>query len=250
MLDAYDLYLRALPHAFDNTLADNDEAIRLLSKALVLDPNYAVAHAHIAWCHEQRFFRGGFHPADKAAALKHAQLALSAGPDDPLALSIASFVHANITHEYELAFHTLDRALQMNSNSALAFGFSALLNALAERYDKAVEHAQRALRLSPFDPLNYHPHLALVYLFTKRFDLAVIHSNRAIQANPGFGLLHVILVASHADLGDFNAARAAGEHLMGLSPGFTVSNFLREDFARPQRMDVIANALQKSGLPL
>lgn len=43
MLDAYDLYLRALPHAFDNTLADNDEAIRLLSKALVLDPNYAVA---------------------------------------------------------------------------------------------------------------------------------------------------------------------------------------------------------------
>ena len=39
-LDAYDLYLRALPHAYANTPADTDEALRLLGEALRLDPNY------------------------------------------------------------------------------------------------------------------------------------------------------------------------------------------------------------------
>ena len=69
-LDAYDLYLRALPHAYANTPADSDAALRLLGEALLLDPNYAAAHAYAAWCHEQRFFRGGFHPEDRTAALE------------------------------------------------------------------------------------------------------------------------------------------------------------------------------------
>ena len=93
-LDAYDFYLRALPHAFDNTLAENNEAIRLLNKSLSLDPNYAPAHAHAAWCHEQRFFRGGFNPDDRSAALEHARLAIEFGADNTQALSIAAFVQA------------------------------------------------------------------------------------------------------------------------------------------------------------
>ena len=121
-LDAYDLYLRALPHAYANTPADSDEALRLLNEALLLDPNYAAAHAYAAWCHQQRFFRSGFHPEDRTAALKHAHIALSNGTDDPQALSIGAFVDAMITHDYESAIGVLDRALEMNGNSALPSG--------------------------------------------------------------------------------------------------------------------------------
>ena len=179
-LDAYDLYLRALPHAYANTPADTDEALRFLKEALRLDPNYAVAHAHAAWCHEQRFFRGGFHPEDRAAALEHARIALSIGTDDPQALSIGAFVQANITHDYESAIGALDRALDMNGNSALAFGFSALVGSISDRYERASEHARKALRLSPFDPLNYHAYLALAFvcLFTGRHEEAVTYSTR------------------------------------------------------------------------
>ena len=53
-LDAYDLYLRALPHVFTPTAEDNREALRLLEQALALDPNYAVALGLKAWCHLQR----------------------------------------------------------------------------------------------------------------------------------------------------------------------------------------------------
>ena len=250
-LDAYDFYLRALPHAYDNTVAENDEAIRLLDEALRLDPNYAVAHAHASWCHEQRWFRGGFNPDDREAALRHAALALSLGADDPQALSIAAFVHANITHEYDGPIRTLDRALEMNPNSALAYGFSAIVLGIDERYDEAIEHAQKALRLSPSDPLNYHPHfvLAYVHLFTSRFEEGAHYATLTIQTKPSFSVPYLILIASLVNLDRLDAARAAAARLLSLVPDFAIAGFLRADYWRRERMGMIADALRRAGLP-
>jgi TolB-like protein/class 3 adenylate cyclase/tetratricopeptide (TPR) repeat protein len=251
MLDAYDLYLRALPHAYANTPADTDEALRLLGEALLLDPNYAVAHAYAAWCHEQRFMRGGFHPEDKAAALQHAGIALRVGTDDPQALSIAAFVRSIITHDYESAIGTLDRALEMNANSALAFGFSALVHAFSQRYERGSEHARKALRLSPFDPLNYHPYFALAFacLFTGRAEEAVTYSTQAIQANPGFSLSYALLAAAHANLGSLDAAHAAAGRLLEIAPGSTVGSLLRAGWTPQASLESFAAALRKAGLP-
>ena len=44
-LDAYDLYLRALPHMMTMIPADARIAAGFLEDALRLDPNYAAAHA-------------------------------------------------------------------------------------------------------------------------------------------------------------------------------------------------------------
>src|SRR5271154_1703011 len=51
-LDAYDLYLRALPHMTSVMPGEARIAAGLLRDALDLDPNYAAAHALLAWCHE------------------------------------------------------------------------------------------------------------------------------------------------------------------------------------------------------
>ena len=250
-LNAYDFYLRAMPHAHANTPAATDEALRLLNEAIRLDPNYAAAHGYAAWGHEQRFFRGGFHPEDRAAALEHAHIALSIDASDAQALSMGAFVHANITRDYEGAIGVLDRALRLNSNSALAFGFSALANAHSERHERAIEHAMKALRLSPFDPLNYHPYcaLALAYLFTDRFAEAVRYSTLAIQANPNFSVSHAYLVASQVNLGNLAAARAAAQQLLEIAPDFTVGGFVRMDLFRPALMQALGAALRKAGLP-
>ena len=48
-LDAYDLYLRALPFAFTAMPQDADKALTLLQRAIELEPDYAAAHAIIAW---------------------------------------------------------------------------------------------------------------------------------------------------------------------------------------------------------
>src|SRR3954465_3306393 len=45
----------ALPHLLANTVTEAPEAIRLLSEALRLDPDYAQAHAHIAMAYAAIF---------------------------------------------------------------------------------------------------------------------------------------------------------------------------------------------------
>lgn len=246
-LNAYDLYLRAMPHVHANTPADTDEALRLLNDALKLDPNYAAAHGYAAWGHEQRFFRGGFHAEDRASALEHVDIALSIGANDAQALSIAAFVHANITRDYEGAIGVLERALRLDCNSALAFGFSALANAHSAQCERAIEHAHKALRLSPFDPLNYHPYcaLAIVNLFSNRFAEAATYSTLAIQSNPHFSVSHAYLAISQVNLGNVAAARAAVQRLLEVAPGFTVGVFERG----PSSRKALVAALRKSGLP-
>jgi adenylate cyclase len=250
-LDAYDFYLRALPHAFDNTLVENDEAIRLLNKSLSLDPNYAPAHAHAAWCHEQRYFRGGFQEHDRIAVLEHAKFVIEFGADNIQAFSIAVFVQGTITHDFESAIRMLDPALKANSNSALAFGFSALQHACNKDYEGAIEHAHKALRLSPSDPLNYHPNLALAssYLFTGRFEEAVQYVSPIIQAKPNFSIPFTILITSQLSLNREHLARAAAHRLMEIAPTFTIGDFVRADYWGSEQMQMIAVALRKMNLP-
>jgi TolB-like protein len=251
-LDGYDLFLRALPHALSNSIAETDKALQLLDASLRLDPNYMPAHGYAAWCHEQRYFRNGFDPADREAALRHADIALGVNSNDPQALSIGAFVRANLTRNYDGAVEVLDRALAMNGNSALAFGFSSLVSAHSERHDRAVEHAQKALRLSPLDdPLNYHPYcaLALANLFAGHFAEAVTYATLTIQANPGFSVAYVYLVASHVNLGNLDAANAAARRLLEIAPAFSIDGFARMDLFRTPLMEGLTAALRKAELP-
>ena len=57
-LDAYDLYLRALPHLYAMHPNDNSLALGFLTQAIELDPGFAPALAFAAWCYEQRLTRG------------------------------------------------------------------------------------------------------------------------------------------------------------------------------------------------
>ncbi|MFA1624792.1 adenylate/guanylate cyclase domain-containing protein [Rhizobium mongolense] len=250
-LDAYDLFLRALPHTYANTPTDNDEALRLLNEALRLDPNYACVHGYAAWGYEQRFLRGGFHPEDRTAALKHANIALAIGADDPQPLCMGAFVQATITHDYGRAINALDRALKLNSNSALAYGLSAMVHMFNESYERSCDHAFKALRLSPFDPMNYHSYLALAWvcLFTGRFEDAATYSTLGTQVNPGFSILHASLVASYANLDRLSEAQTAAARLFEVAPGWTIGQFVRMDVVQPERMEGLAAALRKAGLP-
>ena len=63
-------------------------------------------------------------------------VALTIGGDDAQALSIAAFVHAMITHDCDTSVRVLNRALELDGNSALAYGFSAMVHSFSESYDR------------------------------------------------------------------------------------------------------------------
>ena len=128
-LDAYDLFLRALPFAATAMPEDADRALPLLEEAIRLEPDYAAAHGFIAWCHEQRYLRGGLHAETREAARRHAHAAIEAGGDDAMALAMGGFVIGVIERDYATALEALDRSLALSPSSALAFGFSSIIRA-------------------------------------------------------------------------------------------------------------------------
>jgi TolB-like protein/class 3 adenylate cyclase/tetratricopeptide (TPR) repeat protein len=251
-LDAYDLYLRALPHAFTAMPEDADKALALLAKAIELEPDYAAAHAIIAWCHEQRYLRGGLHEETKVAALHHARQAIAGGGDDSAALAIAGFVIAVMDRNYEAALNAFDRSFALSNSSALALGLSAIVRAWKGDDAVAVEHAQLALRLSPFDPLIYLPYVALAYAHfaARRFEDAAASASRASQANPRFSVPCMLHAAALAELGRSDEAKVMAHRLLELEPGSTASVAIRSArYANPENIAALGRALRKAGLP-
>ena len=128
-LDAYGLYLRALPRMMSMIPADARVAEGFLEDALKLDPNYAAAHALIAWCHEICYIRGGRDEADKAAGIRHARAAIASGTDDATALAVAAFALGILSKDYKTAVSVIERALSLNPSSAAAHYWGALIHA-------------------------------------------------------------------------------------------------------------------------
>ena len=251
-LDAYDLYLRALPLTFTAMPQDADGALTLLDRAIELEPDYAAAHAMIAWCHEQRYLRGGLHEEVKQAALQHARTAIAVGGDDAAALATAGFVIAVIEYDYETATLAFDRSFALSSSSALAFGFSSIVRAWKGDDATAVDQAERAIRLSPFDPLLYLPYVGLAYAHfaAGRFEEAAAAAGKARQSNPKFSMPYVLHAATLANLGRGEEARVVADRLREVEPDLTVSTAIRSArFANPDKNAELGDALLRAGLP-
>jgi hypothetical protein len=113
-LDAYDLYLRALPHLTSVMPEEAAIGMGLLEEALKLDPNYANAHAYLAWALEMRFYRGGYNEADAAASVHHARAAVIHGGDDATALAIAAIALLHLGHDFEAASGAMALSHELN----------------------------------------------------------------------------------------------------------------------------------------
>ena len=251
-LDAYDLYLRALPFAFTAMPGDADKALALLARAIELEPDYAAAHAIIAWCHEQRYLRGGLHEEARTAALRHARHAIAADGDDAAALATAGFVIAVAELDYETALTAFDRSFALSNSSALALGFSWIVRAWKGDDALAVEQAQHALRLSPFDPLIYLPYVGLAYAHfaAGRFEEAAAAASRANQSNPRFSVPYILHTAALASLGCREDARVMTRRLLELDPGITTTTaILSARYANRENVAALCNALRRAGLP-
>jgi adenylate cyclase len=250
-LDAYDLYLRALPHAQVAMPGDGETALSWLRKSLALEPDYAAAHALAAWCYEQRYLRGGMHEADKIAGLKHARAALAAGADDATTLATAGFVIGLVEHDYETAMNAIDHALTLNGSSALALALGSTILAHDGRVTQALEYGERALRLSPHDPTVYLQLTALgiAQLAAGRFEEAAAVCNKACQSNPRFSFPVVLQTAALACLGRANEARASARRVLELEPHFSIAEFVRAHTGRPEIWNPIGEALRQIGLP-
>jgi len=251
-LDAYDLYLRALPFAYTSMPEDADKALGFVEQAIKVEPDFAAAHAIIAWCNEQRYLRGGLDEDAKTIALRHARSAMAMGGNDSTVLAIAGLVIGFLDpRNYATALDAFDRSLALSPSSALALGFSAVTRAWRGESAIAIEQAELALRLSPFDPLSNirHMAIAIAHFVAGDFEEAAAAANRAAQAHPRFSPPYWMRAAALASIGRIDEAEAVTQQLLKMQPQFTIGSITSAPFANPEILAALGNALRRAGLP-
>ena len=251
--DAYELTLGAMSLAFAETVEDNETALRLLNKAVEVTPGYPTANALAAWCYQQRHLLNlpSAQEEDRQTAKRLARAAIDNGADVPLSLALAAVVRAALTRDHHLALAAADRATMLCNNSALVLGFDAVARCLCGDYSKAITNAEKALRLSPLEPLIYHAAfaLALAYLLTGRSEEAIEQAQRTIHGNPNFALAYCVLALAYARLDRVAEAVEATRRLMAIAPGFRIGTLRRIRFADAARLQPDLDLLRAAHLP-
>jgi len=155
-----------------------------------------------------------------------------------------------LTRDHDSALAAVDRATMINPNAAAVLGFDALTRCLCGAYDKAIEHAEKALRLSPMEPLVYHAEVAFgsACLLTGRAEEAVSHARKAIEGNRNFALPYCVLALGSEQLGRREDAEEAIRQLRATAPSFRLGSLRSIRFADSARLQSELDLLRQARL--
>ena len=252
-LSAYDCVLRGL--AVQHTFRDGDLALagEMYRRAIELDPNYAQAHAHLAWWHNLRYGErssAGF-SEDGRAAERLSMRAVELDQRDALVLSVAGHIQAFIGRRYQEAMEMFDRALTLNPSCAVAWARSAItLNYLGDGA-QAAQRVRTAMRLSPFDPYTYFylTTYGTAELVQGHHDEAVAWYGKARRLNPAYRASCRMLIAALALSDELDEARALAAEFIDIEPGFRVDVFGAWYPMRDPHLGRVLEGMRLAGLP-
>lgn len=250
-LDAYDLLLRAMPDIYPAMPEGALKALPLLESALEREPDYALAHGFAAWAHEILFARGGAREENRLGAVRHAHAAIANGRDDATALATGGFVLGMVAHDRAAARQALEAALVISPSCSIAYNFGSVVLTFDGDTERSVEWGERAVRLSPFDPLNYAAWFSIATgrLVQGRYEEASEAARNVFQVNPYWSFSHALLAATHAKLGQLDAARLAAARVLELEPKFTINGLKVAFDIHTSVAGPLIEALREAGLP-
>src|SRR5215831_13395603 len=136
------------------------------------------------------------------------------------------------------------------NRDALLWQLAALLG---EPVDQAIERLQRAMRLSPRDPLMFTMQgvTAFGHFFAGRYEEAISWAEKAFWERPNILATLRVAAASYALAGRLEEARKAVARALELDPDMRLSNLKDRIgiFRRPEDYAKYADALRRAGLP-
>jgi adenylate cyclase len=251
-LTAYDFYLRAMPQFYLTTREGVAEAIRLARRALELDPRFGLVAALAGACHTRNVVWGyAVDPQfERNEAVRLLRWALSVDDGDPDTLAVAAVISAYMVGDSEIEIEMADRAVALNPNSYLAWHGRGWVYEVAGLPEEAIRSFERAIRMSPVDPMLHQTLSGMGYAFIElgRFDEAIVAGKRALRQNPSLvGVAYRCLASAFAHLGRDAEAREAAARLLEVDPAFTIS--ARMGRVRRSHVKLLIEGLRKAGLP-
>ena len=252
-VDAWDLVLQALPHMWRASAPEQRRAQELLQQAIVIDADYAHAHALLGWTYVSLFNLVVGSPISEFTdkALDCGARAIALDRDDPWAHLVLGMGHARRRRSEQAVAHL---STSVEQNPSFALGYAGLGYALAcggdpERGLQALEQAER---LSPRDPFLafYAPTVRYMALFAlERYEEAIAVCRATSELHPNHAGAWRLMTVSLGLLGRIEEARQALAHTLTLQPDLSGDHVEKNTvFANPSDRSRFLLGLRNAGL--
>ena len=254
-LKAYDLFLRGVEHMHNSSREVFESSCSLFKAAIAHDPHYAAAHAWCAYWHVLRVGQGwspdpdyDAREADRYAGKLSSATAWSRWPwpstamPQPISIRISNSPSSVST-----------RRSRSTPTRHPAWLWSAAAHAWMGDGPMAIEKINRAMALTPYDPLMYaYSGIAgMAYLVDGQYERAIEYALRCMQENRTYTHAYRLLAIASMLAGREGDARGAVRGLLDLEPGLTVERFRRRyPGSASAHAELFCDALGRAGVPL
>ena len=233
-------------------VADLYESRRLLEQSLAIDPSYARAYASlsttwiIAW--RNRLDKDHLNPAALDEAHRMANKAVQLNANLPQGHASLGVVLA-WKRQHDAGVAEFEKAVALNPN--FTDWRMAIALVYAGQSERAVEVLKSHMRLDPFYvPLAPH-WLGLAHYTLGQYPAALAALSECALRAPNYGAVHLWLAATHARMGQMEAARAEAGKVLALDPGFTIERVAKSTiaFRHKEAEEDCFEAMRLAGLP-
>jgi adenylate cyclase len=247
--EAYDLLLRARELRCNLRPATTKEAIRLIERAVQLDPEFAAGWSDLAITHHLAATAGWTEPPDDAwgQAVECAERATAL---DPSLGEAHTVLGAALLERGELgrAMRELEAGAAASPNAAWPVAMLAKALPNHGRPAEGVELIQRAFRLNPSAPGWYFEARGWSHFALRQYDEAIAAFGEAVQQSPDDLGTHIGLTVAYQAAGREDEARAEARQVLRIDPKFSCGA-ARADVVDPALRERQIALLRQAGLP-
>lgn len=245
---AYECVLAGKRLHHRSTRTDNAAALRLLDRAIELDPEYAHAHAWRACTLGQSWSCGWSEDRDATwnMVVEALETALALDDNDSDVHRILAACNL-VRHDHDRAVYHQERALSLNPNDDLIVVQQGEILTWLGRPEDGIEWIRKAMRLNPYHPERFWNHLGRACFVARRYEEA-LQAFARITAPDAFH--HAFMAAAHARLGHDAEVRRHVQEVLQRQPDFRVESYL-ESLHYRQDGDIAHHreSLLQAGLP-
>jgi len=242
---AYDYLLRGVDHYHKITPENNAQAIALLEKAIMLDPNYAQAFAWLACVLGQGKYQGYFEEDIDEQALELIKKAGELDGNDSEVFRILAAIETNMGEQTQ-ADISLERAIALNPNDP---------RVLCQKSEQLILGSQPGEGLLWLDAVkNRDPMIGETWwrIFGRaKFELKDYEAAfEALGRVRNFRLIdRACLAASFAFVERMTDAKLAVADIIRIEPEFSITEFVKtQPYSFEKSRKHLADGLRKAGL--
>lgn len=215
---ALEAYYQGNAHRSLKTVAGLENAVAYFEKAVLLDPDFALAHARLARTYLAQIWRGRLSVSSRDQIEKAESHVLRAIElDDTLSEAYTALGSLRSRQgELEAARRAYEKAVALNPNDAEALkAYAAFLDWTYGDSEKAGDFLKRAHELDP-KGADSHFNLARSFFVSDRFDEAIIEYRSALALDPHDCRSASDMAWSYLSLDDLSLARWWAGRALGI----------------------------------